>query len=293
MNEIELTRKGGFGGSDASMFYKVGLKGLNSLSYSDKRRIAVAVWTVEYVPTVKTPAMNAGHYFEDFLSTMGNLKSYEREKLLESKEIKPRNFRIFAHADFWGEENRQVVEAKFAQTTTDDVLNRYKAQLNWYYMLGAKHVRLMHGIGSVDPFDVKDMFLVNVEKSQKIIDILHNGIQLIDEYIDTFTFAPKEEITEADLLPYENEDVRELTMLLSEAKRATEQAEELKARMLAMFKMYGIKSLKSDNYSITYCEPSVTSTLDKSKLFSEHPEINEADYLKHTPKKEFLKIQLK
>jgi len=41
--EIVETRKGGFGGSDAKMFYKVGLKGLSALSDTDKRRIAVAL----------------------------------------------------------------------------------------------------------------------------------------------------------------------------------------------------------------------------------------------------------
>ena len=38
-NEIEVTRKGGFGGSDAKMFYKIGLKGLSALNNSDKKRI--------------------------------------------------------------------------------------------------------------------------------------------------------------------------------------------------------------------------------------------------------------
>ena len=40
--EIESTRRGGFGGSDAKMIYKIGLKGIESLNNTDKIRIAVA-----------------------------------------------------------------------------------------------------------------------------------------------------------------------------------------------------------------------------------------------------------
>ena len=41
-NEIEGTRVGGFGGSGAKMFYKIGLIGLSALNNSDKKRIRVA-----------------------------------------------------------------------------------------------------------------------------------------------------------------------------------------------------------------------------------------------------------
>ena len=40
--EIEQSRIGGFGGSDAKMFYKVGLKGMSALSATDMKRIAAA-----------------------------------------------------------------------------------------------------------------------------------------------------------------------------------------------------------------------------------------------------------
>ena len=39
-NEIERTRVGGFG-SDAKMFYKIGLKGRSALSNSDKKENAL------------------------------------------------------------------------------------------------------------------------------------------------------------------------------------------------------------------------------------------------------------
>ena len=65
-SEIERTRVGGFGGSDAKMFYKIGLKGLSALSNSDKKRIRVAKGIDEYKPIFQTEAMRKGHEFEEW-----------------------------------------------------------------------------------------------------------------------------------------------------------------------------------------------------------------------------------
>ena len=100
-NEIERTRVGGFGGSDAKMFYKIGLRGLSALSNSDKKRIRVAKGIDEYKPVFQTEAMRKGHEFEDwywenYLSKRGR-ELYQREFKLHGKLAK--NFDIFAHAD--------------------------------------------------------------------------------------------------------------------------------------------------------------------------------------------------
>ena len=64
--KLKKTRVGGFGGSDARMFYKVGLKGLSALSNTDKKRIAVAKGLQPYKAIKKTAAMQKGHDFEDW-----------------------------------------------------------------------------------------------------------------------------------------------------------------------------------------------------------------------------------
>ena len=60
-NEIIESRTGGFGGSDAHIFLKVGKYGITSLTDSDKKRIAVAMGLVEYEPIKPTKAMEAGN----------------------------------------------------------------------------------------------------------------------------------------------------------------------------------------------------------------------------------------
>ena len=51
--EIITSRKGGFGGSDAKMFLKVGKNGIESLSETDKMRIAVALGQIPYKETLQ------------------------------------------------------------------------------------------------------------------------------------------------------------------------------------------------------------------------------------------------
>ena len=56
--EIENTRVGGFGGSDAALFLRIAKKGgVDGLSNTDLYRIAVAMGIKPYVPVPVTEAM--------------------------------------------------------------------------------------------------------------------------------------------------------------------------------------------------------------------------------------------
>ena len=113
--EIENTRVGGFGGSDASLFLRIAKKGgVEGLSNTDLYRIAVAMGIKPYVPVSPTEAMQNGHVFEDSYERM--LKdsgvNFDREVKLIA-ECQPENFHIFAHADFITK--NCVEECKFIQ----------------------------------------------------------------------------------------------------------------------------------------------------------------------------------
>ena len=82
---IESTRVGGFGGSDAAMFYRIGLKGLSALTNSDKKRIRVAKGMDEYKSIPVNEAMRRGHDFEDWYAENVAMVSLEREKKLSRK----------------------------------------------------------------------------------------------------------------------------------------------------------------------------------------------------------------
>ena len=189
--EIENTRVGGFGGSDAALFLRIAKKGgVEGLSNTDLYRIAVAMGIKPYVPVSPTEAMQNGHIFEDSYERM--LKdsgvNFEREVKLVA-ECQPKNFKIFAHADFLINGKTCIKkfvivhECKFIQDeekSADDVAETYKAQLQWYYMLGVEYVDLIRGYGNPEFPSTQDII---IDKDEDIIDTLKLGIQILDDAI--------------------------------------------------------------------------------------------------------------
>ena len=291
--EIVETRKGGFGGSDARMFYKVGLKGLSALSDTDKRRIAVALalGQAEYIEIPATEAMEAGNEFERWLrSKYSEENGWESNYKLESDFIKPRNFKIFAHADFYDIENDIVIEAKYTASDLKTTISDYMPQLQWYYLLGVDKVYLVKGYQD-EPFELYDEKFI--ERDDKFIEILRNGISLIDDFCNDFVYKEKDEWTTFDLMPHEQAAAEVMFNYLSQIKKMEEEVEKQKAIMLDLMLKNGVKSLKSDGYTLTVVPESIRSTFDKDKLLKKHPEINESDYLKTSIVKPYLKITLK
>jgi hypothetical protein len=289
--EIVETRKGGFGGSDARMFYKVGLKGLSALSDTDKRRIAVALGQAECIEIPATEAMEAGNEFERWLrSKYSEENGWESNYKLESDFIKPRNFKIFAHADFYDIENDIVIEAKYTASDLKTTISDYMPQLQWYYLLGVDKVYLVKGYQD-EPFELYDEKFI--ERDDKFIEILRNGISLIDDFCNDFVYKEKDEWTTFDLMPHEQAAAEVMFNYLSQIKKMEEEVEKQKAIMLDLMLKNGVKSLKSDGYTLTVVPGSIRSTFDKDKLLKKHPEINESDYLKTSIVKPYLKITLK
>ena len=235
-DEIERTRVGGFGGSDAKMFYKIGLKGLSALSNSDKKRIRVAKGLDEYKPTFQTEAMRRGHEFEDwfwenYLSERDR-ELYQREFKLHGKLAK--NFDVFAHADIYYPWLRVVKELKFLQDP--DIYNaedQYMAQLQWYHMLGANVVMLI--VGDSNDYDLmkdersdENVTSKFVERDEDFIEILRAGIKLLDDNWDDLDLDIQEDWTSDDLLPFEATEVEMMADYLQEIKRLEALIEEKK-----------------------------------------------------------------
>jgi len=289
--EIVKSRVGGFGGSDAKMFYKVGLNGLSALSDTDKRRIAVALGQAEYVEIPATAAMEAGNEFEQSLiSKFSPENGWENNYKIKNDWISPKNFDVFAHADFYNNENDIVIEAKYTSSSLEQTENDYMAQLQWYYMLGVEQVYLVKGYPGSDFDKFNERFII---RDENFIDILLHGIKIIDEFCDTFIYTEKDEWTEGDLLPHEQRAVQLMYNYLEQIKVMEAEVDKHKQMLFEVMDKNGVKSIKSDKYVLTIVPESVRSTFDKKKLLKEHPEINEADYLKTSKVKPYLKIILK
>ena len=174
--EIEATRVGGFGGSDAKLFYKIGLKGLSALNNTDKKRIRVAKGIDEYNPTPVNDAMHRGHYFEDWYEKQPFAPlNAEREVVISSMLAK--NFKTFAHCDFF--ENGEVWELK-CLANPGKAYEDYFEQLQWYHRLRATSVLLVVCDSSKE-FSDGVLLPVEIKRDNNVIDILSNGIKLLDD----------------------------------------------------------------------------------------------------------------
>lgn len=287
-NEIEVTRKGGFGGSDAKLFYKIGLKGLSALNNTDKKRIRVAKGIDEYKPIPMNEAMQKGHDFEDWYEKQAFAPIADREYKLTANLAN--NFDTFFHADFSDEFN-EVWELKCVQNP-DNAVQDYYEQLQWQHLIRAKKLWLVVADSS-QPFEIGVKMPELIERNEQVIEILRNGIKLLDDNWDNIDLNVGEDWTDEDLMPFEKMEVDALAKYLNEIKELEAEADRRRQTVFDFMSTNGIKSLASELYTISLTPESTTSTLDKKKLFAEHPEIKESDYQKTGQKKAFITVKLK
>ena len=293
--EIENTRVGGFGGSDAALFLRIAKKGgVEGLSNTDLYRIAVAMGIKPYVPVSPTEAMNNGHIFEDSYARYldAQSKPYQREVKLVA-EYQPENFHIFAHADFiikgkiYNKPNKKFVmihECKFIadeSKTADDVAETYKAQLQWYYMLGAEFVDLIRGYG--DPNHPK-MEIFEVDEDENVIDNLKMGIRLLDEAISDGWMPEIEEEYACTMSEKMQNIIADYERLKFEKTAIDEKLEELQKQIVEYMTIGNVAKINATLGTITRTADSIVESFDSTKFKKENAELYNK-YLKKSTRK--------
>lgn len=299
--EIETSRVGGFGGSDAAMFLRIAKKGgVEGLSNTDLYRIAVAMGIKPYAPVSPTEAMQNGHIFENsyarYLDAQG--KPYQREVKLVAKK-QPENFKIFAHADFTFDgkvykTNDTFIflhECKFIadeSKTIDDVAETYKAQLQWYYMLGAEYVDLIRGYG--DPNHPK-MEIFEVDEDENIIDNLKLGIRLLDEAIsDGWVPEIEEEFASAMSEKMQN-IIHDYETLKFQKSAIDQKLEELQAQIVEYMTIGNVAKINCTLGTISRTADSVVESFDSAKFKKENAELYN-QYIKKSIRKGSLRYTI-
>lgn len=294
--ELRRSHANGFGGSDAKMFAKIGTKGIESLSTTEKKRILVALGKMEAEDFGGNVYTEAGHLFEDYCATaaFSICKGMEREKYIEGKGSAKR-FKVFAHADFYDETTNAVVECKFSQDETMKVFEDYFAQLQWYYMIGADKVTLYHGFGTVLPFDVVGVLPLYVERDDDFIACLLDGIAELDQAIEDGAFDDYDttEVTVSDMDEETAVACRALGIVMAKIKEAEKLAEEHKATLLAWMEAHGVLNIKGDGFTVSYVSPTTRKTFDTKKAQADFPALKDDQYYKTSAVKSSVKITLK
>ena len=298
--EIESTRVGGFGGSDAAMFLRIAKKGgVEELSNTDLYRIAVAMGIKPYVPVSPTEAMNNGHIFEDSYERIlkDSIWAVDREVKLVA-ECQPANFRIFAHADFVINGKSAVKkflivhECKFIQDeekTVDDVAETYKAQLQWYYMLDVvEYVDLIRGYG--DPEHPSTQSLI-IEKNEDIIDALKLGIRLLDEAISDGWVPEIEEEFACAMSEKMQNIIHDYEKLKFQKSAIDQKLEELQKQIVEYMTIGNVAKINGILGTISRTADSVVESFDSKKFEKENPELYR-NYIKKSTRKGSLRYTI-
>lgn len=295
--EIKTSRVGGLGGSDAAMVLKIGRNGLQALSNTDVKRLRVMLGLDKPCNFGGNAATEAGHAFEDFIAERLKMiypLGFEREAKMIGEDFG--SFKTFAHADYLVTEDH-VIECKFVQDTTQNVLAKYYAQLQWYYYLGADCVTLCHGVGGVEPFNVADYTFLDVPRDESAVEAIRNGLRLILEYCqnEQAGSAP----VEVDMQAKQRKLVRKYFTRKRKVDAMTAEMEQIKAELQAEMEAGNIAkvsgALDKDNTAVViFRKGSTLRTLDTTKALAKYPELNEQGILwKTTTAKSSLTIQIK
>lgn len=294
--ELKRSHANGFGGSDAKMFAKIGTKGIESLSTTEKKRILVALGKMEADDFGGNVYTEAGHLFEDYAANAAYsiCKGMEREKYMEAEGL-AKHFKVFAHADFYDEATNAVVECKFSQDETMKVYEDYFAQLQWYYMLGADKVTLYHGWGTVLPFDVVGVLPIFVDKDDDFIACIRDGIAELDKAIEDGAFDEykQTEIADTDMVGEAAKAVRALAYIMTTIKEAEQLANQHKETLLAWMEAHGVLNIKGDGFTVSYVSPTTRKTFDTKKAQADFPALKDEQYYKTSAVKSSVKITLK
>lgn len=295
--EIKTSRIGGLGGSDAAMVLKIGRNGLQSLCNTDVKRLRVMLGLDEPCNFGGNAATEAGHAFEDYIAERLKMiypQGYIREAKMIGKDFGA--FKTFAHADFLTA-SRKVIECKFVPNTTQEVLGKYYAQLQWYYYLGADCVTLCHGVGGVEPFEVVDYTFLDVPRDDNAVEAIRNGLRLILDYCQNEQAgnAP----VEVDMQAKQRKLVRKYLTRKRKVDAMTAEMEQIKAELQEFMEQNNIAKISGaiDEFAhavVTFRKGSTRRTLDTTKALARYHELNEqGDLWKTTTSKSSLTIQSK
>ena len=288
--EIANTRKGGLGGSDAALVLRIAERGLAGLTATDMRRLCVMIGTAEQ-PQFETPYTNAGHAFEEYAENVLPFGggTYVREMYMEKPLAD--QFKTFAHADFVadmkdenGYQYAGVIECKYVQKTTAKVIETYFAQLQWYYMLGAQKVFLYHGTGVVDPFCVEEAQLVQVERDDRTVEILLQGIKILNDALrEGWTPQVPDKMNVADAAELVQKAFAEMEAVKVEEAALKARKDKAAAILKEWCEAFSLTGLYNEKHKLIYTRASVGKTFDSAKYLAEHPEYKDTpEYWKET-----------
>lgn len=293
--EIRATRTGGFGGSDAQLLLEIGdrlHKGL-PLTTTMKRRIRIAKGIDKARPDFTTEDIERGRAFEDEVAARlaaapGPGHMWDRETFITSPEVAPVNFRAFAHADFCDLQTMSVKEVKWSRVLTPDgLVQRYAAQLQWYYLLGAKSVTLVYHCEPGKDGGEALEGSVDVLPDRSVIANLKSVILALDIAWDTLDLTVTE-YSEEETAPTVLEAIKSLMEATARKEEAEREVAALKEELAEAFRANEATRFYGSYGSISMIPARESMQFDSQAFAKAHPDLFAAFCTKLVRKQEYI-----
>lgn len=272
VNNIAESRVGGLGGSDAAMVRKAAT---SRLTDTDIKRLLVMVGRMPYRGFAGNAATQAGYKFEEEVAEWFKSVKMHAESEHELTAPLSKHFKTFAHADFWHANTGTVYECKYSQKPTQEVIRHYYAQLQWYYLLGAKTVKLVHGTGSVEPFNVETLDFIEIERDEDCIEELKQGLKNIEEYINSDDFKSIDIDADALVLHVDDAEVGVSAAMkeLAEIKMRKKALEKREMELLEVVLQWrnecqDYRRVVGDGWSLSYINGYESKNFDSKKAIA-------------------------
>lgn len=294
--EIRATRVGGFGGSDAQLLLDIAacLQGGRPLTTTQKRRIRIAKGIDSPRPDFTTEAIESGRAFEDEVASClyrdpGPDYVWDRETFLVGTEVHPQNFAVFAHADFCDVKSMSVKEVKWTRVfRLSNLLEKYAAQLQWYYLCGAKSVSLIYRceVGATI------QGCVDIPRDDTMQLALKEAVQVVDANWSKMDLDIKE-VRENELPPSVRVSVEELINATRKKREIERKIEILKETISVYFIETTSRRILGDSWSLSYKDANEKLVFDEKSLAASYPDLYASFLVKLSKNKASINVNLK
>lgn len=327
--EIEDTRVGCLGGSDARMLAQIASLGYVPQSAQTQKRIAVLKGLMPHEEAPKSVAMLYGDKMEqDIYAYMlkGVSAEVQSNPLWVSNRYSKKDVKLICHPDFvyYDKEKNvlNVYECKTTKFCIDETKRTYRAQLYIEYLLakeqaqaiGPKCLAKLHlvhysteglNIESVEdidaiPFDPSRLSVGVVRFTTQVFDV-ERAMKITQKYLKDFDIYKVDDEIDYTYLPQRvKNEFDMIAVTLAEIKQREEKVAAFKRQLYDFLKEKNIKSIKSEAFTITRILPTESVSFDYKRYLEDfakqHPQkIRKLmkDYEKRTQRKGSVQIRLK
>lgn len=320
--EIQQTRVGCIGSSDGALLAKIG----NScgIPKTALKRLAVLKGFVEQQEIPRTRAIAYGDEIE--MAIYNHLSSqkdgYVSNPLWESEKYSRKNVKLIAHPDIvFVDEEKQAIyvyEVKTTKYSFQETKNTYRAQLYIQNVIAremaekrgkrwrVKMFLVHYSTEGLDlehddcEFDPKRMTINEVRFPSPVFNV-ERAMDVLDNFLETFNEYYDGDEIEASYLPEKiREEFDAISVALKEIVERETRVDAFKEKLFEFMVQHDIKSIKSDLWSITRVDDSVSTSFDYKKFLEDYAESHPRKhqqlvrkYEKKTKRKGYVKIGVK